>query len=83
MLKQEIENGQTRVLVILLRDATLPGLLASKEYVDARENREAALSKVVERLEGLTRLGKQVGGRAVTFLVDEYRQDFVGPRHPP
>lgn len=80
ILAREIAERRMRLAVVLLRDCPLPELLRPRQYVDARRDKEKALTAVLDWLRGRQQLQRFAGGRAPIYLPDYRPIDFVGRR---
>jgi tetratricopeptide (TPR) repeat protein len=72
VLARQVVEQKTRLGIVLLRDHPLPELLRTKNYIDARANRQEGFRRTVAWLEHRESVKRFLG-------LPEYRpQDFVG-----
>lgn len=75
---REITERRLRLGVVMVRQHDLPELIRTKQYIDATQNEERGIGRVLQWLKDRRYLGRAAGKAAPIFLPDYRPQNFVG-----
>ena len=78
---REITEKRLRLELVLLADCQRPELLRTRQYIDASQNQERGIGKVIQWLRERRDAGRAGGGRAPIYLPDFRSDEFVGRRN--
>ena len=77
---REITERRLRLGLVMVRQHALPELIRTKQYIDATQNEERGIGRVLQWLKDRRDAGRSDGNAAPVFLPDYRPQNFVG-RH--
>src|SRR5208283_4987068 len=78
VLARQVAEQKIRLGIILLRECSLPELLRTKNYIDARSDQAAGLRETVKWLKRRESVQRLSGLKAPVYLPDYRPKDFVG-----